>query len=603
MRHQRLWGVVVGCVVGGLTGQALAADYWVGTGPHATHTSIQAAIDSVVSGDDRDSIVHVAAGWWDERPAIVGLTEGRTLIVSGGWNPAAGRVHERWLDAASGNTIIDGQARAPAFLVALSAGSIILERLIIQKGGGAVTSGGGVQLRLSGSARAGMQRVIVRDNLIRGADSATGGGLDANLYGRAELHLGDVLFLNNAAIADGVADSGGAFVFLHEQAHLTMRDCDFIENGVHGGQDAVDAALRVTVQDGATATLDGLTFLGNRASSDLLEGRSIVGLSVEQATRTEPQLSAERFELRGNVVDPRGQQVTLMAPSGALRFADSLVLGDGDQTGILAFPAERNVHVVNVTVVGNTHRSIESVPETATGRVWIANSILLGRRRGSMSRWRTMLEDPGFVDASAGDYHLDAFSPEIDAGRADHRTGLSARDLDGEARVQGESVDLGAYEAGHPALRCFVRPGVLAPDVPNACRCMADAGLRMTRCRFFVPGLILESRFPLDWKDLAALRWTIDAWRTPLEVLPPAIEWLVDGKWVAGKTKQEPAELVTPDKPWQQQLSLPESPSAPSGLRGVLRYRVPGSKAVEAVQFGLPLVPTASQIPAIPDKR
>src|SRR5690606_27377093 len=48
-----------------------------------------------------------------------------------------------------------------------------------------------------------------------------------------------------------------------------------------------------------------------------------------------------------------------------------------------------------------------------------------------------------FVDGPGGDFHLAAQSPALDAGVAEH---LAAADLDGNPRMSGGGVDLGAYE-------------------------------------------------------------------------------------------------------------------------------------------------------------
>lgn len=52
--------------------------------------------------------------------------------------------------------------------------------------------------------------------------------------------------------------------------------------------------------------------------------------------------------------------------------------------------------------------------------------------------------DPGFVDAENGDYRLSAGSLCIDAGRDGYDLGLI--DIDGNPRIVGASVDIGAYE-------------------------------------------------------------------------------------------------------------------------------------------------------------
>jgi hypothetical protein len=53
--------------------------------------------------------------------------------------------------------------------------------------------------------------------------------------------------------------------------------------------------------------------------------------------------------------------------------------------------------------------------------------------------------DPLFVDAKAGDFHLQASSPLIDRGAAFN---APATDLDGNSRPCGAGFDLGAYEFG-----------------------------------------------------------------------------------------------------------------------------------------------------------
>lgn len=56
--------------------------------------------------------------------------------------------------------------------------------------------------------------------------------------------------------------------------------------------------------------------------------------------------------------------------------------------------------------------------------------------------------DPGFVDASGGDFRLASGSPCLDAGAADWVLGET--DLAGAARTSGAAVDLGCYEAARP---------------------------------------------------------------------------------------------------------------------------------------------------------
>jgi len=57
--------------------------------------------------------------------------------------------------------------------------------------------------------------------------------------------------------------------------------------------------------------------------------------------------------------------------------------------------------------------------------------------------------DPGFVDAAGGDFHLACDSPAIDAGTQDEPT-VPDEDIDGDPRVLGGEVDIGADEQVPP---------------------------------------------------------------------------------------------------------------------------------------------------------
>jgi len=72
-----------------------------------------------------------------------------------------------------------------------------------------------------------------------------------------------------------------------------------------------------------------------------------------------------------------------------------------------------------------------------------------------------LFADPRFVDPTAGNYHLAADSPAIDAGAPGFVPGPGETDVDGGPRVSGLRVDLGADEA----TRCG--DGIL--EIPELC--------------------------------------------------------------------------------------------------------------------------------------
>jgi parallel beta-helix repeat protein len=65
---------------------------------------------------------------------------------------------------------------------------------------------------------------------------------------------------------------------------------------------------------------------------------------------------------------------------------------------------------------------------------------------GTWTASNCIVSDPVFLDASAGDYHLQATSPCIDTGsNALVPAGITV-DLEGNPRIAGSAVDMGAYE-------------------------------------------------------------------------------------------------------------------------------------------------------------
>ncbi len=74
-------------------------------------------------------------------------------------------------------------------------------------------------------------------------------------------------------------------------------------------------------------------------------------------------------------------------------------------------------------------------------------------------------EDPLFVDRPGGDYHLSPSSPCVNAGW-NEAPGLPSLDMDGEGRIFGGTVDIGADEVWEVIVLIDIKPGVY-PNVIN----------------------------------------------------------------------------------------------------------------------------------------
>jgi hypothetical protein len=130
-----------------------------------------------------------------------------------------------------------------------------------------------------------------------------------------------------------------------------------------------------------------------------------------------------------------------------------------DRGGVLIATQDGTVSLVHCTLVDN-HAGRFDVAATphGAGAVTFTNSILwdngaspldqgvevrYSNVQGGAPGSTNLDADPRFVDPSVGDYRLLPDSPSIDAGVAE---GEASDDLDGQARPQGRTVDLGAYE-------------------------------------------------------------------------------------------------------------------------------------------------------------
>jgi hypothetical protein len=121
----------------------------------------------------------------------------------------------------------------------------------------------------------------------------------------------------------------------------------------------------------------------------------------------------------------------------------------------------------NCTVASNTAHSGGGVSLPASGAAYVTNSVVfynsattgLNYQAGPFFSYccttplpagaGNFTNEPGFLNLDAGDFHLQTNSPCINAGLNSAVAGPI--DLDGNPRISGGAVDLGAYEFPNPA--------------------------------------------------------------------------------------------------------------------------------------------------------
>ncbi|MGJ7033108.1 choice-of-anchor Q domain-containing protein [Niabella hirudinis] len=107
--------------------------------------------------------------------------------------------------------------------------------------------------------------------------------------------------------------------------------------------------------------------------------------------------------------------------------------------GIFDDETNFSVQLRNSIIWGNTAANGAGIFEYGPNAI-VNNSIVQGGVNGN--------KNPLFVDAANGNVRLQCGSPAINAGNNSYIPGGITTDLDGNARIQGTTVDMGAYEGG-----------------------------------------------------------------------------------------------------------------------------------------------------------
>jgi nitrous oxidase accessory protein NosD len=327
--------------------------------------------------------------------------------------------------------------------------------------------GGGVYARRSPSEPDAME-LTFQGNTIEGNSGIAGGGLEAISCG-IEL-VGNTIKDNVALVGNG----GGLYLMWCPSAVVkgnTISGNRADNSGVYGGGLACyNGPLEFTdniVADNSAGSAGGggagiMNTTDCRIARNQFTGNTTTyvggGLLLGHWGRP-TTVECNRFS--GNHAGIGGGVCVDCGGSGLVYLVGNLVEGntsDGSVGGIMTFVGTQTV-LVNNTVVGNRPGGCAAGGATITNCVFYgnteqvdlacqqANHCLVGQ--GSYTGTGNISADPLFVNAAAGDYHLQAGSPCIGAG--DNSVMLpGALDLDGNVRIwpTGGTVDMGCYEYG-----------------------------------------------------------------------------------------------------------------------------------------------------------
>jgi hypothetical protein len=337
-------------------------------------------------------------------------------------------------------------------------------------GGGAINSADGATTIVG---------CLFEKNSVKGPVINSGGG--GILNGGSDLHLSKSIFRNNS-----VSRSGGGLLNVWPVSQTaTVEDCEFIENvAAFTGGGMRDVGSRSTVTNtlfkhnvaeggaagyigsqGSESTLIGCRFIENHAPASSCGGACAYFSSNVTFVDCEFSGNTAAFAGGGALVDTQS-----IGTFTNCLFADNHTNTSG---GGLWVNGNSQANIVNSTFVNNTAVSQGGgLRLISGGSAVVRNSILWSNSptqiavagsagplsvafsnvQGGWTGVGNINADPQFINASKGNFRLNAASPSIDSGSNVAVPLGVMTDLDGNPRfVDGDcdgsaTVDMGAYE-------------------------------------------------------------------------------------------------------------------------------------------------------------
>ena len=326
-------------------------------------------------------------------------------------------------------------------------------------------------------------------------------------------------FTITGGVSEGTeTDRYGGAVFCENGASPRITQCAFTDNSsaLHGGAiycggegSGYTSTISECTFTGNSGNLGGAVFLSNSPSATITRctftgnsgGKGGGGIYCKTKTeRLLPGPTITSCTITGNDAsqvdeDTKGGGIYCSTNAPAV-ITNCMIMGNEADTGGGIY-SYGDPTITNCTIANNSAQSGGGIRGEDRSDLTITNSILWGNTPNALvtmggatvvnysnveGEWDgigNINANPLFVDTSDGDYHLSDGSPCIDAGTVD---GAPDTDFDGDARFQGDGIDMGADEyvsgencdlevtlSGQPA--SVKRGGALSfrADVSNDC--------------------------------------------------------------------------------------------------------------------------------------
>jgi len=332
-------------------------------------------------------------------------------------------------------------------------GSVLVDGFTITRGFQA--TGGGVSVRLTGDAE-----VTVSNNRIIGNTASStvpgGGGVYFWPSGNGRFFLLDNLISGNTVVNTGSGGVSGGGVMLHPQdASSFTATGNRIENHVCTAPTHTAYGCGAYLYHDSTGSSEFSDNVIKRNRTETAAGDEVEGAGGQLIVSSNGNSLTARRNLwidNRDVGTQEGYHVKFTCSgTGTLVSSDSVIAGGADiSVGAWSYDTS-TLRLTNLTIFDHADLGVHyrgfGTESTLYNTIVYASATLTDLSGTNVTTGGNLLGiDPLFIGPGYWDCHLRAGSPALDAGDNSPPGGLGPTDADGNPRVLGGVVDVGAYE-------------------------------------------------------------------------------------------------------------------------------------------------------------